>query len=139
MLAKITKCDRCGQSHVLIDGPCPLNKKIAEWVGFSIGPYPDPRIGENEQAWFDPNGNFLSGLNNFIDFLQSLDACYQYIEPKLRPKTIISETFKYKNKWKHSYCILSNIQSGGLWCAEDVNPALAFCLATEKLIDKDKV
>jgi len=115
MLTKIIKCDKCGQKHhVLVDGPCPLSRKIAEWIGLKLEYHrmtkdgvdvrDESNTGQPVWLWKMSSGGYH--YIHEIDFLHSLNACYQYIEPKLRPKTLMSETFKYRNQWRHSYSLL---------------------------------
>ena len=61
-----------------------INKKLAEWAGFTVKNYPEPRVYLGEKAWFSPDGLFFSGLINFIDFTNDLNACFKWLVPKLQ-------------------------------------------------------
>ncbi|KKN75181.1 hypothetical protein LCGC14_0383400 [marine sediment metagenome] len=104
-----------------------LNKKLAEWAG---GKY---EFGHwwlrdyNEQTCNPPN------------FTKSLDACFKWLVPKLFELgyscgMIIAEV---SSKARYRFVVdLANTEVGVE--AQDENPALAFCLAIEKLIDGGK-
>ncbi len=98
-----------------------LNAKIAEWLGFTIGEYPEPRLTPDEKAWYDPKGMFFSGLKHFMDFPNDIDACFRYIVPKLRE--IMSEEDFAQFITKIAVIIFVSL-----------NPALELCRAVEKLI-----
>jgi len=104
-----------------------LNKKLAEWRGFTIGDYPEPTIEDGEQAWFDPNGMFYSGLDNFIHFPHSLDACFKWLVPLAVVKLANINLSTIKEATQKLF---------QLWTEQDATShALALCLAIEKMID----
>jgi len=93
-----------------------LNKKLAEWAGFRITTqsYTDFEPVRDER-WWQPDG--FEGKPNFI---QSLDACFKWLVPKLR-----------YDLWVHDMILIDWISS----VCRGANPALALCLAIEKLTD----
>ena len=107
-----------------------LNKKLAEWAGLEW-----KMTTGGERCLFDgddicsPTAN-----NNLVPFTESLDACFKWLVPRLWICNITLEEAifwdvhvsipDYHGKNKH-----------GNGQALDENPALALCLAIEKLID----
>ena len=78
-----------------------INKKLAEWAGFTVKNYPEPRVYLGEKAWFSPDGLFFSGLINFIDFTNDLNACFKWLVPKLQDgKWVITKTEKHLPLWR---------------------------------------
>jgi len=114
-----------------------LNKKLAEWAGWKdITDSPFGMIA------FDPLEKQGAVLykRNVPDFTQSLDACFKWLVPKmlesLRPVSILAYPVsgKYPNIGFH--CELNG--SAKDHYAEAGTPALALCLAIEKLIDAEQ-
>lgn len=108
-----------------------LNKKLAEWAGitFFVG------------GWKYPDGTKGSSVN----FTKSLDACFKWLVPKLKPEVVKLipiagiEMFKdYGKKWG---CILTPERWVGKISAiadDNSSPALALCLVIKKLIDSER-
>jgi len=115
-----------------------LNKKLAEWAGF----------------WCDKGGNSLSGIYirprwymsdpyykdlDLPDFTESLDACFKWLVPKLvRMGAWVScgidenEAFALVDAENDDFYDLFD---GKHFEGEAITPALALCLAIEKLIE----
>jgi len=101
-----------------------LNKKLAEWAGFKWDGrgWHYPRVGEKAHVVYCPD------LPNFT---QSLDACFEWLVPKLK-YVIISNWNKKKRP------TVSVFDGEGTCFMESAEtPALALCLAIEKLIDSE--
>jgi len=114
-----------------------LNKKLAEWVGKD----------DEEFLWYVDNVLRREELN----FTQSLDACFKWLVPKLDKKvegtnrwiTGLDITFSYG---AHQGGIICGVQAEVLvksvhnTICDSISetPALALCLAIEKLIDGGK-
>ena len=102
-----------------------LNKKLAEWAGF-------------QEKWGEiiaPNGA-IWWENELPNFTQSLDACFKWLVPRL---WICNITLEEGIFWDVHVSIPDyhgrNKHGSGQALSE--NPALALCLAIEKLIDKE--
>ena len=91
-----------------------LNRKIAEWCGWK------PRINYN-----DP----VTSEEHPPDFTTSLDACFEYIVPKLLRDG--HDFALYNTSERFAVEILPEFDEA----VESETPALALCLAVEKLID----
>ena len=113
-----------------------LNKKIAEWLGWEF--HPDGvhwRMSSGVLGW--------SILKNLPDFPTSLDACFEYIVPKLNRISIYTDKrIGPKNPDTMTYggykaTVEVSINNVTQWqeIGEGETPALALCLAVEKLID----
>lgn len=102
-----------------------LNKKLAEWAGWQLkefkGSFP---------SWYAPiqNGMALSELPNFTN---SLDACFKWL------------TKGFNGVWwydfdngRHTWTFR---KKGSETIGEAETPALALCLAIEKLIDSEAI
>ena len=108
-----------------------LNEKLAKWAGFTIRDYPEPKVEPNEKAWYDPLGQFYSGLNNFINFPNSLDTCFKWLVPKILDGRDIDLANTSEG---YAFCIIDDM---GETCCGDKSPALALCRAIEKLVGKE--
>ncbi|MBA7693124.1 hypothetical protein ES703_101700 [subsurface metagenome] len=116
-----------------------LDKKIAEWVGLKdFGIYAD-HAGDYYYMQFpepDQNVAYYRGQA----FHLSLDACFKYIVPKLGYKEILLVPRPTtEESWS---CWIGKFGIGQGTMPEAVaegfeTPALAFCKAVEKLIDKE--
>lgn len=100
-----------------------LNEKLAKWAGFkyqykpiSYGGPPAKRNG-----WYNDT-EFLEELPGFT---RSLDACFKWLVPKL-DKAVALYWFHGPEGW--------TAKIGAIIQARDDSPALALCLAIEKLI-----
>jgi len=103
-----------------------LNKKLAEWAGWRNVHIVHPLnkvVGLTKQSppvdWVEAN------------FTASLDACFKWLVPKLR-KTADCVMDMGVTEYKVT------IWGEDLVTTTDKNPALALCLAVEKLIDNEK-
>jgi len=108
-----------------------LNRKIAEWVGFEFKSIHDIPSNNCSYTVCDIFVNPNDAQEFVSDFTTSLDACFKYVVPKLKEPYI---TF-YKDG-----CSIWSMDKGGrcvVAYSEENNPALAFCKAVEKLIDKE--
>lgn len=116
-----------------------LNKKLAEWAGFKRKEKHTIGMLTGHWHYVAPDGSNIIDIE-MPDFTQSLDACFRWLVPKLVPfnadngiDRIISFT----------YCEGGDVQceiecGDGVAEWTDANPALALCLAIEKLIDSEK-
>ena len=104
-----------------------LNRKLAEWAGFkeaNIKKHFYWEIGGNRMPkWKEPEHDCHIKLPKFT---RSLDACFKWLVPKLKSGvTVYASTDGYS-----AYLGLHDYES-----EETKEPALALCLAIEKLID----
>ena len=109
-----------------------LTRKLAEGAGFKL----IPRFGGtdmSETVWRYPDGSCYEALPNFT---KSLDACFKWLVPKilrLEYSVIITQDLG------RAIGYIRPLQVGRQFDAVDnKNPALALCLAIEKLIDGGK-
>jgi len=117
-----------------------LNEKLAEWAGFEFKEVkfdgadscgvPIPQwLGVDYGSWEPPN------------FTQSLDACFKWLVPKLLeqldPDTIKVELKYGRTKEMVWTFLFEDWQAHSYHYAQAETPALALCLAIEKLIDKE--
>ena len=116
-----------------------LDKKFAEWAGFT-------NYGDTD--WRRPDGMLAGGTGLCPDFTQSLDACFKWLVPKSRMDTLWIINNLDSPTPKLEYCFgITRGEGNDLICwdkeipIEDClspivdTPALALCLAIEKLID----
>ena len=115
-----------------------LNKKIAEWAGFHF--YPECECirckgicwGESEKTYGE------DGQWHFVlpQFTRSLDACFQYIVPKLK---FLQLRGKYiSGNWEVAIVVREGRYEPETVGGSADTPALAFCKAVEKLIDGEQ-
>ena len=97
-----------------------LNKKLAEWAGFKKSKY-TTRLYD-----YPDKSKHYAELPNFPE---SLDACVKRLVPKL------SHYFIGDSVDGHTATVWNQSYSYG---AKGNTPALALCLAIEKLIDGEK-
>ena len=131
-----------------------LNKKLVEWAGFRYGKFDFVSGLSSELNWVGTG--WLSPLatsepyssDNFLaeapSFTQSLDACFKWLVPKLRPEVIKIVPVTGVEKYGDYGCKWSCLITPAVWgndisiiADKNSNPALALCLAIEKLIDSD--
>ena len=95
-----------------------LNKKLAEWRGFSV---------ENISHGVYPN------------FTQSLNACEKWLFPKLYEQGYYYNLLQW-NEGQHKAIINKRTAEWVVTASDAVaeTPALTFCLAVEKIIDGGK-
>ena len=109
-----------------------LNKKLAEWAGFT---YRDTPHGN---CWTDPDGMpHFDPLSRTASFPQSLDSCFKWLVPlAINELTKIGHfapaTMKLFQLWYDELVTLAGDSSN------TKRAALALCLAIEKLIDNEK-
>lgn len=112
-----------------------LNKKLAEWAGFA---YQEEMVSIKDEihdastprlvrAWVSPIGFLQRWPPNFI---QSLDACFRWLVPKLDGVGVVDGL-------KYGYFLGTASKNGNFYQHEAQSPALALCLAIEKLIDSE--
>ena len=94
-----------------------LNKKIAEWCGFK------GKLAGIVGVAGEKEGKLVYEIP---DFTTSLDACFEYIVPKLEIATL---------DWQGGHYMVWVKVAGISYIASDNSPALALCRAVEKLID----
>jgi len=97
-----------------------LNKKLALWAGFA-------KHRQFSDWWYRPDGRDISRLPRFTS---SLDACFKWLEPKLLSYQL--------NNWGNNnhHCVIhrEGVNYVGAYAK---TPALALCLAIEKLIEEE--
>ena len=123
-----------------------LNKKLAEWVGWTHIPYKKHPDGYkiNDACWLEPDYKVFTLEHwkfNPPDFTESLDACFKWLVP---------EVIDNVEKDSIEISILCPMVGCEFWVVHIRNRqvtigqasaetmALAFCLAIEKLIDSEK-
>lgn len=109
------------------------NKKLAELAGIRYEPDQDVfKVIFPDGSWYNIGHDWkLDEIEP--DFLNDLNACFKWLVPKLREKRAL-DRIEYVFGHKHYGCFLRTkywiITQG-----EGETPALALCLAIEKLID----
>jgi len=106
-----------------------LNRKLAEWAGF----YCHDGMGMSDidaevyqVILYDPNGKQAAEPN----FTQSLDACFKWLVPKLDSTRVLTNDAPSGDRFYNA-----EVKLGGRRTANTSGtPALALCLAIEKLI-----
>ena len=108
-----------------------LNKKLAEWAGF----IPFTQVGmEGEYA--PPEGVKVVWTTFKPKFTRSLDQCFKWLVPKVIGNAEFSVIVTQDLAQCSGY--VRPLQFGRQYDAVDnSNPALALCLAIEKLIDSE--
>jgi len=111
-----------------------LNKKLAEWAGLT-----------HIQTWqfsdsFHIEFRASDGMIYFpLAFTESLDACFKWLVPKLKEDESFWSSYDFTEvvappAWEVTLCKWGGTEFVG----EAETPALALCLAIEKLIDGGK-
>jgi len=104
-----------------------LNKKLAEWAGFKEFNWSEDESGI--LMWSDEGK-----CREWLDFTDSLDACFKWIVKDNWAVSINSKTT----------CILTIPRPKGVYGSDNYvgqrkgEPALALCLALEKMIDSEE-
>ena len=122
-----------------------LNRKLAEWAGFSIRSVWDtgfqlfktPQKPSPDGAHYDEEEfeeNWYKAISTDY-FTSSLDACFKWLVPKLFHKDIMVRTV-HSSGTPSFEGYLHRIGHGDYWGVAET-PALALCLALEKLIDAE--
>ena len=112
-----------------------LKKKLAEWAGFELlyGGVRNQYTGL--QSWLRPDGKKVTR----IVFTYCLDACFKWLVPKATAGddyTIQTATSKYHTT-VHISPHYEGMPSFKYHGEGGQKPALALCLAIEKLIDSE--
>jgi len=130
-----------------------LNQKLAEWVGF----YYDHNTTTGlvmEIGWRNPDGKVLNSkhIDGLPHFTSSFDAIFHWLVPKLKSIGFMArvqysplrdnDTGKLICDWTGYASCYDVSGKRGLnhfeeWAIAET-PALALCLAIEKVIDNDK-
>lgn len=129
-----------------------LSKKLAEWAGFteshhiSDDGYPRFRWQRGDAFWRRPDRKTTQV--HCPNFTQSLDACFKWLVPKLNGMGWYVNLMQVSLNayWKCQLwspfdgtaptITLETLQARPV--VQDNDPALALCLAIEKLIDGEK-
>lgn len=114
-----------------------LNRKLSKWAWFveaDIKKHYYWEVGGKRCAkWLEPNTTYHIKLPRFT---QSLDACFKWLVPKLNKMGIRIHMITQPRGRNDYFCSM-----GGKWFPYQTvyaeTPALALCLAIEKLIDKE--
>ena len=69
-----------------------LNKKVAEWCGIFWGWADNPETMRNEDGWYVKMSDESCRQVELPDFPNDLNACFEYIVPKLGYREIL---FRY--------------------------------------------
>ncbi len=106
-----------------------LNKKLAEWAGFKPHLLKHDPMDKPPDTWGWEIGEGLTKLifDRPLDFTDSLDACFQWLVPKL---------ISYRlDNLSGEHTVIIGMKSV-IAISTGETPALALCLAIEKVIDK---
>lgn len=119
-----------------------LNKKLLERAGFKRTSN-DYAKEVGQQAWLYPDGEW-DLERDLPDFTESLDACFEWLVPKVSLNgecTVFLRLCDGKGWTKLGWIchIKDTTPFTRIGMVEGIkDPALAFCLAIEKLIDGEK-
>ena len=102
-----------------------LNRTLAEWIGLEIHITDTPT--DKPEMW-EKHGTTLVNVG-WIDFTESLDACFLRLMPKVKSKLDTKSTHTEYYKLLLIWSATIEDKVGG--------EALALCLAIEKLIDSE--
>ena len=119
-----------------MDNEQKLNERLLKWV------YPKARIRYNDEEGlelFTPEyiASGKSFRTHMIDakpvprFTHDLHACFNHLIPKLDVMFLTISSKQTEAKLRKG----DSLDSDSWWLAENQNPALAICLAVEKLIE----
>ena len=120
-----------------------LNEKLAEFAGFQRGKGRKTFKKEGGTLYIDTSVWWLTPIvsgyrgeyEHLPNFTRSLDACFKWLVPKLTDYGVLIYSHVQHKKWEVS---LLHEQTGQAHTAVAGTPALAFCLAIEKLVDGEK-
>jgi hypothetical protein len=106
-------------------------EKLAKWAGFKYQRWGGEYIRNHAEGWIYPDNTFDKFLP---DFLSSLDACFKWLVPQCHKKfgQVTVETM-FNGEWEYLASIGN--ERSGIFTAK--TPALALCLAIERLIDSE--
>lgn len=113
-----------------------LNKKLAEWVGFRWEHLTCSKHSPElcHWAWVMPDGVEASRDYDLPNFIQSLDACFTWLMPKVDSWRVVI----YQNAAGGYTSYVDSKCKCRMWeetLSFAETPALALCLAIEKMID----
>lgn len=123
-----------------------LKERLAKWRGFK-------KFGwKNWDLWLRPNekppeklsiGGLFANSHALPNFPEDLSACFKWLVPKLQDKGITVDLYGFEHRgFAVNLVSIFPIDDTGscptLGDSKDDNPALALCLAIEKLIDGEK-
>ena len=114
----------------------PTDKQI-RWLWEQCGfKWIEVKAYRAEGYWASPDGktNYTHASSSSGFPTLDLNNLVLYAVPKLSPKTLIIETYHYEGEMYYSVYILSEKQSGGLWCGNDKNLADAMVEAIYKAL-----
>ena len=106
-----------------------LNKKLAEWAGFKI----EDSVINGVHDWIAYDKNKQGYRIITANFTQSLDACFKWLVPKLYRVSIGVNNAPDGNVFWNAFVGYEEPEQ--LVGVTNANPALALCLAIEKLIN----
>ena len=109
-----------------------FNEKLALWAGFR---YVNDDSGHYSPYWKNPVNNWVH--RHSPDFSESLDDCYKWLVPKLQYMGYVTNLICYEESGARADIDSVLLFEEG-FDASNNSPALALCLAIEKLIDKEK-
>lgn len=121
-----------------------LNKKMLEFAGFQHF------YGDSGEGWIYPNGEVYQLVPDFTDPELGIAYCFKWLVPKTDYDTLIfwnniSSLGKIdyaagimRGKDNDLVCWTRNLPVEECPSPVNENPALALCLAVEKLIDGEK-
>lgn len=93
------------------------NKTLAEWLGLRVVTE-NPPSGSPEM-WQQRGIELYTNLG-WIDFTQSLDACFKHLVPKVKASLHYKDYYMFLLRWLDEFTL------------NDSDPALTLCLAVEK-------
>ncbi len=123
-----------------------LNEKLAKWAGFKqrgmsytgirLWVAPDEvrhfdKVIKEQQGQEYPRMPDKDNHYKLPDFPSSLDACFEWLVPKLKGYSLSKPTFL-------GVCVAIVYMGESSFEGVELNPILALCLAIEKLIDGEK-
>ncbi len=104
-----------------------LNKKLAEWVGF---------WQRSDDGWVFPDGKGTGwGKFPLPNFTKSLDACCEWLVPKLEDKVTLRIEFTLPHPAIKVSCYIRYSYDSMKYTGEGDTLALALCRTIEVLID----
>lgn len=123
-----------------------LNKELAEWAGWhsEVASMGD---GMRYPILLSPDEELVEGQAGYIpdhtpNFTNSLDACFEWLVPKLtdldiNARLVLTHQLDYSVSIFFSNPVDDDYPTRGVGRGRDgESPALALCLAIEKLIDE---
>lgn len=106
-----------------------LNKKMLKFAGFKPKSTVIP-------AWLTPTGELLWDASLLPNFPESLDACFKHFKSKFISMACGS---LYEDNWKGAWAkVITHSRETSSVSEPNIEPALALCLAIEKLLKEAK-